>query len=101
MKENDLLQYCRYYKGQKENPYKEQNDRLFWEYEKYWINAMLNKSETQLSEYINDYLREGYKDFEKFDDTPMTLKALLLNRFDHWMPGGNFKEFYKKQYYKK
>lgn len=40
MKESDLLQYCRYYKGERKNPYegKEQNKAMLWMYERAWIH---------------------------------------------------------------
>ena len=41
------------------------------------------------------------KEFEQMDNTPVTLKALLFNRYSHWM-GCNtdgFKKWYKKEYH--
>lgn len=40
MKESDLLQYCRYYKDERKNPYegKEQNKAMLWMYERAWIH---------------------------------------------------------------
>lgn len=41
-------------------------------------------------------------DFEKYDDTPITLKALLFNRFGYWFSGGlmemvdPFKKYYQE-----
>lgn len=42
MKESDLLQYCRYYKGERKNPYegKEQNKAMLWMYERAWIHEI-------------------------------------------------------------
>ncbi len=40
MKDADLLQYCRYYKGERRNPYegKDQNKMMLWSYEQIWAD---------------------------------------------------------------
>ena len=38
MEKKDFLPFCRYYKGEKENPYKSGN--IFWDYERVWIDLM-------------------------------------------------------------
>lgn len=40
MDKKDYLPFCRYYKGEKENPYKGGNKALFWDYERVWIDLM-------------------------------------------------------------
>lgn len=40
MEKKDYLPFCRYYKGEKENPYKSGNKALFWDYERAWIDLM-------------------------------------------------------------
>ena len=105
MERNDLLHHCRYYKGEKENPHPEGNEALFWDYERIWVDAMMKDSDL-LPEYIEEYIGIGLRNFEKADDTPTSLKALLFNRFCHWNSGSMidclepFKEFYLKDYIK-
>lgn len=103
----DLIQFCRYYKGEEENPYKgkDQNKAMLWGYEKAWISDNFSDNgKSILAEYIEDYASVGLALFEMHDDTPASLKALLFNRFaktsysiiDAVEP---FKKFYH-QYYK-
>lgn len=73
---------------------------MFWGYEAAWIDRMLDKG-YDFGNELHDYLSYGLADFSVFDDTPITLKALLFNRFCHWQ-GVNiedFKNWYKTQYY--
>lgn len=100
-----LLDFCGYYNGEEENPFNErlqQNERsnsrisselehqlnisrMFWYYEECWVKFTLNM-ECGLS-YCSEYLRDQLEDFLKDNGTPMTLKALLHNRFFHWSGG--------------
>lgn len=100
MTQKDLLHHCRYYKGEKECPH-DGTKGMLWRYEKSWIELALSKDDEHsdlLSKILTEYLLAGLKDFEKFDDTPVTLKALLYNRFEQWNEGGDFKDFYHKYY---
>lgn len=98
-KRDELLTSCRYYKGEKENPYKDGNKALFWEYEKKWLDMFLGESQTLIA-YRDEYVKDGLLDFESKDDVPTTLKAMLYNRFLYWLEGSpdEFKKFYKEQY---
>jgi hypothetical protein len=98
-KRDELLTSCRYYKGENENPYKDGNKALFWEYEKNWLDMFLDESQT-LIEYRDEYVKDGLLDFESKDDVPTTLKAMLYNRFLYWLEGSptEFKKFYNEQY---
>lgn len=101
MRINNLIDYCRYYKGEEENPFegKDQNKAMFWFYERHWVNE-ISKNENLISEYLSDYLRNDLDNFSFNDHIPITLKALLFNRYNHWNMGGaeGFKEFYLKEY---
>lgn len=84
MKESDLLQYCRYYKGERKNPYegKEQNKAMLWMYERAWIHdtmAVIARGDANVSESRNldEYVAVGLSDFENADGVPITLKSLL------------------------
>ena len=102
MKKSDIIALCRYYKGETQNPFenKDQNKTLLWIYEQIWLEDMQNDNCT-FTDLLTDYLDAGLRDFCKTDDTPITLKALLFNRFckmqDRTDPEA-FKEFYQKYY---
>lgn len=107
MKKEDLILFCRYYKGEKNNPYEEkyQDKASLWDYERFWIEHNFTEDGRYLlSEYINDYTSVGLALFEMQDDTPVSLKALLFNRYCHWRSGSMiecvepFKDFYLKYY---
>lgn len=43
MEKDDLLKFCKYYKGEAVSPYKDRQSSLFWDIEKqYILNAMRN-----------------------------------------------------------
>lgn len=98
--EEDLLKFCRYYHGEKDNPY-EGNEAMLWDYERVWVREMMK--DNSFSEYLSDYLIYGLRDFSKFDHTPITLKALLFNRYARGAYSmqdavEGFKDFYKIYY---
>jgi len=98
----DLIKFCRYFKGEAE-PSKGTNV-LFWEYEKVWVELSENPKEDSenfkmVIAWLDDYLRAGLSLFKNDDDVPITLKALLFNRYTHWMQTNDgFKEWYTNQY---
>lgn len=94
----DLLQHCKYYKGEKK-PSLTGDDLMFWLYEKQWVEYT-TKKDTILSQFLEEYIKAGLTDFSKFDDTPIHLKALLFNRFEQWTQSDGFEQWYKQKYYK-
>ena len=102
MNKEDLIKFCRYFKGEAE-PSKETNV-LFWEYEKVWVELSENPKEDSenvkmVSDWLDDYLRAGLSLFKNDDGVPITLKALLFNRYTHWtQTNDGFKEWYTNQY---
>ena len=54
-KRDELLTSCRYYKGENENPYKDGNKALFWDFEKNWIDMFLD-GRLSLIEYWEEYV---------------------------------------------
>ena len=93
------LQFCRYYKGEEKSPYKNDMQSLLWDYERIWIDLSVKK-DNYLGKMLDDYLAAGLQSFEKADNTPATLKALLYNRYEHWTQGTSdgFKQWYKNVY---
>ena len=107
MKKNHLLNYCHFYKGEESSPFKDQNKSMLWFYERSWVAD----SESATADFnpfdnnISDYIRIGLGDFQPSDGVPLTLKALLFNRYakgsqslaDAVEP---FKKFYLEHYRK-
>lgn len=100
---NPFLKYCRYFKGESENPYesKDRNKAMLWFYEMGWAKNAERDMSPVSSDVINEYKRCGLEQFG--DGVPLSLRALLFNRFakteqslmDAVEP---FKNFYKKYY---
>ena len=87
------------------------NESFFWFWEKKWVEfsevAYSSNSDSEpLHIMINEYIDAGLISFEQMDDTPITLKALLFNRFCHHtdlslIDGAEaFKIFYVSEYTK-
>lgn len=112
MDKKSYLQFCRYYKGEETNPYegKDRTKAMLWSYESVWLREMekieLDKKQTRehiLFEYLEEYLNNGLADFTKMDNIPVSLKALLFNRYAQGSYSMRkavepFKAFYKKYY---
>ena len=79
---------------------------MLWMYEKDWLLSMLKGYNDRdkpsiLDSYLNEYSLAGLSQFEAQDSIPVTLKALLFNRYakqSHSLISAaeGFKEFYKK-----
>lgn len=99
MKKDVLIQLCRYYKGEPQNPYENGDKAAFWGYERTWVDMMLTEDDA-LVRCWDEYAAGGLADFEKHDGVPALLKALLYSRFVYWLTGtaSEFKKFYKQRY---
>lgn len=97
MDKKDLLKFCRYYKGEASIP--KDTKASFWEYEKKWVELMTDDNPL-LDGMISVYISNGLRDFEQMDNTPITLKSLLFNRYSHWLreDAAGFKKWYKAEY---
>ena len=49
MTKEDRLRSCRYYKGEAESPFTDENKDALWEYEAFWVSA--GDSQDTISEY--------------------------------------------------
>lgn len=98
MKKEDLIQSCRYYKGEKENPYNGDKG-MFWACEQSYVE-MSAAQDDALVACFNEYNAHGLTKFEEKDGVPLLLKALLYNRYQHWAEGtpSGFKKMYKERY---
>lgn len=100
----DLLKYCKYYKGEEESPYegKDQDKNMLWFYEMMWVNSVLKRQEESLKIYISEYIPMGLEHFGG-DETKLSYKALLFNRYARGAYSlrdavDGFKELYTKYY---
>ena len=94
-----MIAYCRYYRGEQENPHNGGDAAAFWGIEKAWVDKSLAQSD-DLVVCADEYAAAGLTDFETGDGVPALLKAILYNRFVYWTSGtpSDFKSFYKCRY---
>lgn len=106
MDKKDLLKFCRYYKGEDDCPFKNSPQFYIWTIERDWISEMGLEDvvSDRMSSALNRYITAGYTDFEKFDNTPITLKAMLFMLIEKWNEGivkkDTFADFYQKWLHK-
>lgn len=106
MNRKELIKaFCRYYDGADKNPFVEDTLSRFWEWERTWVDLTLesvekNELPQQASDILNNYIRAGLDDFRKNDGIPISLKAVLYNRYDQWFYDGpeGFKLWFNKYY---
>ena len=98
MKKEVFIQSCRYYKGEKENPYNGDTG-MFWTCEQSYVEMSATQDDA-LVVCFNEYNAHGLTKFEEKDGVPLLLKALLYNRYQHWAEGtpSGFKKMYKERY---
>lgn len=80
-----LIQQCRYYDREYDPEALDDTSMTiaaYWEYEEKWVEWTLEGDPMiqELEEWVQMYQLES----RDGDKTPLTLKALLLNRFLHW-----------------
>ena len=109
MTREELILDCRYYSGEDEVPATlPEGKSIFWDYERVWMSWILEGNDSL--QKIIDYYSEEYdlpNLLPESDGTPIGLKALLFNRYDHWVGymGGSrdkyaqeFKNWYHDRY---
>ena len=105
MNSKDLLVYCRYYKGEPNNPFLTDAERtLLWDCERYWAHAGENNQIDVLQTYLQQLMSAGMTILTIEDEVPITLKAVLYHHFCmrrgllHTEGGEVFKAFYQNFY---
>ena len=101
MQKEDAIKFCKYYKAEKENPYRQSPSYYIWIVERMWVNDMiLDEVFPIMSTHLEHYIKCGFIDLEKFDDTPITLKAYIFSISEKWFERSlspeEFHDFYLK-----
>jgi hypothetical protein len=104
MSKSELLQFCRFFKGESQNPFSFTHPLRFyiWMFEQRWVEETLAAQEKQavspfLSDALTCYMAAGLSDFENRDGVPVMLKAVLYDLFlkGNELPlNDEFKRFY-------
>ena len=99
MTKNDLIKFCRYYHSEDVPPKKfDYRQQALWHTEQKWVEMTV--SEMSFDTLLLRYIDAGLTHFNEKDDTPVTLKALLLNRFEQWNESDGFEDWYLNSYLK-
>ena len=96
-----LILQCRYYKGETTPPKTlPENYALMWDYEMRWVEWTLE--DNAMIEAFKEDVKRYHLENKDGDTTPLTLKALLFDRFLHWSQYATLKEGLKnfEQWYK-
>lgn len=73
------LKQLKYYKGEKENPFKSGDKRLLWFYEQVWFIDTTTNKDNLHAEYITELASARLLDLP--DNMPIGYKALLFNAY--------------------
>lgn len=101
MKKEELLKYCRYYKGEDNSPFDDLNLSSLWFYERAWVEDIYHNRYNDT--LIDEYIGVGLGLFDQFGGVPLTLQALIFNRYAKGCQSlaeakEPFKKFYNKYY---
>ncbi len=97
------LKQLKYYKGEKESPYKDHDKSMLWFYESVWFFEMMSTERNLQTEYISELATAGLMDLSK--DMPIGYKAILFNAYRKQSMASlredakAFREFYLKYYW--
>lgn len=106
MEKDDLIKSCRYYDGKDTPDENIQGDaRILYDWEASWVRFQTNQGDKGiLTSILEEYTSVGLGDLQPNDGVPITLKAVLFNRFG-WHNSApmeiivqEFREFYKTLY---
>lgn len=96
------LQHCRYYTGN-DNKAESEQIGVLYDYERIWAQFILRGGvEPDFVRMIGEYMCYGLLWFNEHDKAPISLKAVLFNRYCHWNYGGadEFKYWFVNTYSK-
>ena len=97
MTREELILDCRYYNGEEEVPNTlPAGKEIFWDYERVWVKWVLEGDDI-LQRHIDHYTKEYDLPnlLPESDGTPLGIKAILFNRYDHWIGymGGSIEKY--------
>lgn len=92
LERQELLDNCRYFKGEMANPFPSSVPSYVWDVERDWVereiaDAKAEKLSDKSSAILAEYRSAGLLDFEKSDGVWLGLKAALYRLLQHWNEG--------------
>lgn len=101
MNKSDAIKFCRYYHGEDNCPFRDDDRSALWKIERSWLERMINGDTEMIENAVNEYVGYGLGDFQMRDEVPISLKAVLFNRFCKYndrIDIEGFKNFYLRAY---
>lgn len=101
MNKSDAIKFCRYYHGEGDCPFRNGERATLWKIERAWVERMASGKTEIIEDAINEYIRCGLGEFQMRDNVPISLKAVLFNRFCKYnerIDIDGFKNFYLRYY---
>lgn len=105
MDRKELISFCKFFQENTNKP-EDPNKQMFYLCEQWWVEKNLLPKErliVELSKYMDNYTNAGLTEFNMYDGTPITLKAILFNRFCQYngrVDVDGFKVLYNSEYKK-
>ena len=103
MEAAELIKQCRYYHGEDKCPESLKalkHGELIWFYEMKWVQFLLQGD--SLDWALDEYNAFGMSGFSLNDGVPISLKAILFNRYYHGehieFGGASFRQWYLQTY---
>lgn len=100
MNKKDIIKMCRYFNGNDKCNSTDKDIQMLFKIEHAWVDMMC-LIDGDFSCFIDHYIEVGLKDFNETDDVPVSLKAVLFNRFTQYndcVDVEAFKTWYNKHY---
>lgn len=102
MNKQDAIKFCRYYHGESECPFKDDERSTLWMIEIMWTEKITRDiAEDFLDRALQEYIAYGLGEFQIHDGVPISLKAVLFNRlckYEERIDLPAFKQFYLRFY---
>ena len=98
----ESTKFCKFYKGDDVSVPTDETSHLLV-VERDWCQLQeTDQGKSELGSMLDEYMAYGLREFENMDGVPMTLKAILFNRFSHWNRPDTeeFKNWYLETYRK-
>ena len=96
------FKYCRYYKGERECPFKSGPEYGYWVIENAWIEHSANQTDSIANSIIR-FCNSPFYDINKNDEVPTSLAAAILDYYEKKTEGMYHEDDFLRYYenYKK
>ena len=101
MDKSDAIKFCRYYHGENDCPFRDDERATLWKIERMWVERMVAGDTAHIEEAVGEYVAYGLGEFQMRDGVTLALKAFIFNRlmkYDERVDVEAFKQLYLRFY---